>query len=352
MEIDLNYTNYKNLILSVESKIEDAILNLNNSGMRIVLVVDINNKLMGTITDGDIRRGLLQGCVLSDNVMKITNLNPIKVIEKISRSDILMLMEKSGHGQIPCVDINDNLLGLFIEKSKKELKYLEHTLVIMAGGKGTRLHPVTVNLPKPLIQINEKPILQHIIEMALDQGIKHFVLVINYLGNLIQEYFGDGSRFGAKIEYVVENKPLGTAGGLSKIVIKNDNPLIVINGDILTSINFRDLIDFHNKQQGVATMAVRQHIIENPFGVIESEDFQLKQYIEKPVYKSIINAGIYVLDHHVLELIKDETYIDMPELFQIALDYGMKISIFPLHENWIDIGNPSDLGKVIAGMTK
>jgi NDP-sugar pyrophosphorylase family protein len=214
-------------------------------------------------------------------------------------------------------------------------------MLIMAGGKGTRLHPQTINCPKPLLPIAGKPILEHIIDRARNQGFTNFVFAIHYLGHMIENYFGDGKKFGVKIQYLRESSPLGTAGALSLLNPKPDSSFILTNGDIITDINFAELLSFHQLNSADATMAVREHQWQNPFGVVETQGLDIIRFEEKPITRSHINAGIYVLEPLVLSLLEKSVPCDMPTLLKRLQEKSKRVIAFPVHEQWIDIGQPT-----------
>ena len=216
-------------------------------------------------------------------------------------------------------------------------------MVIMAGGKGPRLHPQTKNCPKPLLPVAGKPILEHIIESAKVEGFSHFILAIHHLGHMIEEYFGDGETFGVRIEYLREESPLGTAGALALLNPLPKIPFIVTNGDVLTDIHYGELLDFHIQHSAKATMAVRVHEWQNPFGVVETQGIEITGYEEKPISRSYINAGVYVIEPSVISSITKSAPIDMPTLFKSIQEQKMRAVAYPIHERWLDVGRPEDL---------
>jgi NDP-sugar pyrophosphorylase family protein len=221
-------------------------------------------------------------------------------------------------------------------------------MVIMAGGRGTRLHPYTENCPKPLLEVNGKPILTHIIEGAKNEGISNFLISINYLGEMIQDFFKDGTELGVNIDYIREENPLGTAGALGLIEKRPDQTFLVTNGDLLVDIRYSELIEFHENQDAMGTMAIRAHEWQNPFGVVKTDGIFITDYFEKPKIQSYINAGVYVLDPKVLNKIEPGVRIDMPEIFERMLNANERVIAYPLHEPWRDIGRVDDLKEANA----
>jgi dTDP-glucose pyrophosphorylase len=330
-------------ILPTDSTIEDVIHTLNDTSLKIVMITDRTNRLIGTISDGDIRRGLLKGLTLGSPVEEVVHLNALVVPPEISREFVLQLMEANNVQQVPVVDEEMRVIGIHVWDEITIQASRQNLMIIMAGGKGTRLHPHTENCPKPLLNIAGKPILEHIIGRAKVQGFSNFIVAIHHLGQMIESHFGDGSRMGVKIDYLREKMPLGTAGSLSLISPTPDLPLVVSNGDVLTDIHYGDILDFHTLQKAKATMAVRVHEWQNPFGVVRTEGFEILEIEEKPVSRSNINAGVYVIEPSALQNLQHMVACDMPQLFARLGMKGDRIVAYPLHERWLDIGRPIDL---------
>jgi len=331
------------VILSINSNIEDAIHVLNNVALKIVLVTDTNGVLVGTISDGDIRRGLLQGLNLSSPVESIVHHDAVIVTPEADRNLVLQLMASNKIQQVPIVNENMHVIGLHLWDEVSTPSVRTNIMVIMAGGKGTRLHPQTENCPKPLLLIGGKPILEHIIDRAKAEGISHFVLAIYHLGHMIEEYFGDGKRFGVNIEYLREESPLGTAGALSLLSPIPNSSFLVTNGDVITDIHYGELLDFHQQQQATATMAVRVYEWQNPFGVVETEGIEITGYEEKPISRSQINAGVYVIEPAALSQLVNAEVCDMPTLFERLKSQAERIVAYLIYEPWLDVGRPADL---------
>jgi NDP-sugar pyrophosphorylase family protein len=245
--------------------------------------------------------------------------------------------------QIPVVDHTHRLTDLHLYEDFTVENKRINTVVIMAGGRGSRLYPKTENCPKPLLQISGKPILEHVINRAKTQGFSRFVISIHYLGEMIEEYFGDGKSFGVTIEYLREEAPLGTAGGLGSLTTSPDIPFIVTNGDVITDISYGELIDFHLQQNSMATMAVRKFDLVNPFGVVKLSGNRIVGFEEKPIISSMINAGVYALNPEALNYLTKGAHSNMPELFQQLREAGHQISAYPIFEGWMDLGTPQDL---------
>lgn len=338
-------SDWRRAILAPESLVHEAISTINNTGLGIALVSNSDEVLLGTITDGDIRRGLLKGLGTSSAVTEIMNRQPIVVPQWFHRSDVVQVMNENQLRQIPVVNAGGRLSGLYTLNEFNAPRSRDNIMIIMAGGMGRRLYPQTANCPKPLLPIGGKPILEHIIRRASSQGFSNFTIAVHHLGNMIENYFGTGESLGVRIEYLREESPLGTAGALSLLSSIPKQPLIVTNGDVLTDINYGELIDFHVQNSAVATMAVRRHEMQNPFGVVNIEDYLISGYEEKPIITSYINAGVYVFDHSVPRLFKNPEKLDMSQLFQKLLIDSRKIIAYPVHEGWLDVGHPQDFLK-------
>jgi dTDP-glucose pyrophosphorylase len=334
---------WRQATLPESSTIEQAIGNLDQSGIKIVLVVDKEKKLIGTISDGDIRRGLLKGLDLNIPIVNIVHHNALVVPPEMARDMVMQLMVANKIQQIPIVDQQQQLVGLHLWDEITTPPARTNLMVIMAGGKGKRLMPHTKNCPKPMVLVAGKPMLEHVIERGKSEGFNHFVLAIHHLGHIIESHFGNGERLGVKIDYLREQSPLGTAGALGLLNPSPRAPFVVTNGDVITDIRYGELLDFHNRYQASATMAVRIHEWQNPFGVVQIQGVEVVGFEEKPVARSHINAGVYVLSPDALHELIDETQCDMPTLFERLQAKDKRTVAYPMHEPWLDVGRPDDL---------
>lgn len=336
---------WRECLLIAGSTLENAIQNLDSSKLQICVVVNSDGKLLGTITDGDIRRGLLKGKTLSSSACEVMNESPLGLGESLDQNEILNLMNSHGVKQIPIINPNQVVVGLYSIKSLVFSPQRENVMVIMAGGKGERLRPLTENCPKPLLSIAGKPILEHIILKARNNGFSKFIISVNYLGDMIRDYFSNGSKFNVSIDYLNELSPLGTAGSLSLLESKPSTPILVSNGDVITDINFGDFLDFHDSHHSCATMAVRRHEWTHPFGVVQTDNLRIVGFEEKPIFHTYINAGIYALNPESLNLLVKNEYCDMPELFKRCQIAQKNTLAFPMYETWMDIGMHDDFEK-------
>lgn len=335
--------NWQLAILPQSATIQEAICNLDDVAIQIVLVCDQSNVLIGTVSDGDIRRGLLKGLELSNPIESIVHRSPLVVPETLSRDLVLQLMTANKVRQVPIVDEENHVVGLHLWDQLTEKVDRPNIMVIMAGGKGTRLRPHTESCPKPMLEIAGKPMLEHIIERAKSEGFERFVLSIHYLGHMIENHFGDGSQFGVQIKYLREEAPLGTAGALSLLEESPSLPFVVTNGDVMTDIRYGELLDFHSRHLADATMAVRLHEWQHPFGVVQMRGIEITGFEEKPISRSHINAGVYALSPEAVEHLSRGEPCDMPKLFERLQTNGLKTIAYPMHEPWLDVGRPDDL---------
>lgn len=333
---------WRSALLSETATLQQAIRSLDGSGLQIALVVSPDETLIGTLTDGDIRRGLLRGLDLSGPIATIVYRTPFVAPPELGRDTVLQLMQANKIRQLPVVDGAGRVVGLHLWDDLLIPGVLPNLMVIMAGGEGSRLRPHTDNCPKPLLPVGGKPMLEHIIERAKADGFRRFAISVRYLGHMIENYFGDGSRWQIKIDYLREESPLGTAGAISLLDPTPGAPFIVSNGDVLTDIRYGELLDFHSRHAAVATMAVRQHEWQHPFGVVRTEGVDIVGFEEKPITRSHINAGIYALDPSALEALTGGEHCHMTMLFTRLLNRGQRTIVYPMHEPWLDVGRPAD----------
>jgi dTDP-glucose pyrophosphorylase len=334
--------NWEEILISPQCSILKAIGIITETAAQIALVVDDQRRLLGTVTDGDIRRGILKGVQLDESVNKIMNPHPT-VANYYERRDIVLgVMKLKRLNHIPVIDdegcvINVETLQDILQEEEKE-----NWVVLMAGGLGSRLMPLTDDCPKPLLRVGGKPVLETILENFLEYGFKKFFLAVNYKAELIKAHFGDGAKWGVDIRYLHEEKRLGTAGALSLLPEKPTKPLLVMNGDLLTKVNFQQMLDFHILHHAEATMCVREYNYQIPYGVVKINKHRLKDIEEKPVERSFVNAGIYILEPEVLKYIPYNEYYNIPTLFKTIMENNGEVTVFPIREYWLDIGQMSD----------
>ena len=334
---------WKQAILPPTSTVQQAILCLNKVSIKIVLIVNEADELQGTISDGDIRRGLLRGLDLNSLVTDVIHHNPLVVPPEVERETVRQLMLVNMIQQIPVINERRQVVGLYLWDEITTPASRQNLMVIMAGGLGTRLHPYTEECPKPMLPVAGKPILEHIIERARAEGFSRIVVAVRYLGHMIEDYFGDGSRWNIAIDYLREESPLGTAGALSLLEPIPDLPFVVTNGDVLTDVRYGEILDFHDRHNATGTMAVRQYEWQYPFGVVHTQGVDIVSFEEKPIHSAHVNAGIYVLEPTALSMLSRAEICDMPTLFERFQKQGSRIIAFPMHEPWLDVGRPDDL---------
>lgn len=337
-----NMQKWKKILIAPTVTIRDTLQIIDSSALQIALVVDAQDRLLGTVTDGDIRRGILRGVPLEDAIEKVMNPHPT-VARSFERMDIVLaVMKLKRLSHIPVIDDDGRVINVETLQELIKLDEKENWVVLMAGGLGTRLRPLTDDCPKPLLKVGGKPVLETILENFMEYGFRKFFVSVNYKAEMVKDYFGDGTRWGAHIQYLHEDTQLGTAGALGLLPEKPEQSLLVMNGDLLTKVNFQQLIDFHSVQQCQATMCVREYNFQIPYGVVKMDKHRLTGIDEKPMQRFFVNAGIYVLEPRTLELIPPNQRFDMPSLFQRIIENGGDATSFPIREYWMDIGQMND----------
>jgi dTDP-glucose pyrophosphorylase len=339
----MNSENWRSCLLSPEASMGEAVACLDRSGLQIALLVDGEDQLVGTITDGDIRRGLLRGLDLTTPAVEVAQTTPLVVPPDLDHAAVLQIMRANKIHQLPVVTEDRRLVGLQVWDVLGAMPERSNWMIVMAGGKGMRLRPFTEDCPKPMLEIGGKPMLEHIVTRARDEGIRRFVLAIGYLGHMIEDHFGDGSPLSVEIEYLREQEPLGTGGALSLLEAIPNEPFLVTNGDVLTDVSYCDLLDYHRHHDAMATMAVRSFEWQHPFGIVQTDGISICGFEEKPILRSHVNAGIYVMSPAALDCLEPGQPCDMPTLFNRLRAAGRQTIVFPIHEPWMDIGRPDDL---------
>ena len=334
---------WKRTFIGPDNVISDAIRVIDDTPHKICLVVDEGERLLGTITDGDIRRGILRSLPFEEPVTAIMKPNPVVGLVDDGPERHAEIMRAAVIRHLPIVDDEGRVLGLILDDPFHLEERMDNWVVLMAGGLGSRLNPITEDTPKPLLKVGEKPLLETIIEKFTSQGFHRFYISINYKGQMVKRHFGDGSRWSAEIRYLEENERLGTAGALGLLPQRPSLPAIVMNGDVLTKVDFRSLLAFHNEQGAEATMAVREYDFQVPFGVVDLNGAEVLNVEEKPVHRFFVNAGIYVIEPEVLNSVRPNAHLDMTDLFRRLVADGKKSAAFPVREYWVDIGRLDDL---------
>lgn len=333
--------NLKKISIQENSTIKEALEIINVKGQQIAIIVDNSGKLLGTLTDGDIRRGLLKGLNLESQIKSIYVKNPTTALKTDDRKKLMDIAITKKILQIPIVDKNNKFIDLYLLNDSLKPIFKSNLVVIMAGGKGTRLRPLTETIPKPMLKIGEKPILQIIIDKFKENNFNKFVICVNYKSKLIKDYFGNGSKFNVDIKYINEKKEMGTAGALSLLTKKPKEPFFVINADVLTNLNFDSLLNFHNYYNSAATMCIREYFVNSPYGEVEIDNEKIISIEEKPIHKFYVNTGIYVLGPKCLKFIPKK-FFDMTSLFQKIIEKKLLTTSFPIDDYWLDIGRFED----------
>lgn len=333
---------WRSTVVRETASLKEAIATIDSSSLQIALVIDEGGHLCGTVTDGDIRRAILHGISLEVPVTQVMNRNPTTLRQGSSRESILTIFRTKRLHQIPLVDEAGRLVGLETIDDLVDVEADDTLVVIMAGGPGVRLRPLTDHKPKPLLEVGSKPLIETIMDSLVNHGFRRFYIAVNYKGDMIRQALGDGARWAADIRYLNEDERMGTAGALSLLPERPTRPFLVLNADLLTTLNFRHLLDHHTEQGCQATVCVREHATQLPFGVVEVSNNRVLAVEEKPVRRCFINAGIYALDPAALDLLSPGEFCDMTTLLSRLLEKGGAVSAFPIREFWIDIGRHDD----------
>lgn len=332
-------------IIALTSTLREALASLDESSAKLVVITDASRKVIGIMTDGDVRRALLGGATLEDPVLPHVRRTFTSVDARASRADVLDLMQARSVAEVPILDPSGHLVGLHRMHDVLARKQRDNCAVVMAGGKGTRLGPLTESVPKPMLKVAGRPILERIVLHLAGVGIKHIYLAINYLGHVVEEHFGDGARFGCRIEYLREDRALGTAGALSLLPKKPEKPVLVMNGDLVTQTDFADMLDFHERHGQSVTVGVRRYLHTVPFGCFELDGDSVISVEEKPAIAKVINAGIYVLAPEMLARVPEGQEFTMPDLLGDALGARKGVVAYEIVDDWVDVGRVAELKK-------
>jgi len=328
----------------------DVMARINQGGWGIALVVDEHGRLLDTVTDGDLRRAILAG---TDLELPVSTLKarrqqpPVSAPVGTPRADLLRRMKQHRIRHLPLLDAAGRVADLALMDDLAGTESFDLQAVVMAGGFGSRMLPLTAQTPKPMLPIDERPLVERTVEQLRAAGIKRVYMTTHYQAESITRHFGDGRDFGVDIDYVSEDVPLGTAGALARL---NDTqePLLVINGDIVTDLNFRSLLAFHREHQAEMTVGVRHYEFSVPYGVVATEDEKITAIAEKPTHRMFVNAGIYLLEPHVCKLVPEGRRSDMTDLIARMLAESRRVLAFPISEYWVDVGRPDDYAKAQA----
>jgi dTDP-glucose pyrophosphorylase len=339
------------LRLAPDATIRDALVVVDRAGAGIAFVCDGDDRLLGTVSDGDIRKALIAGHELTDIASTFMARTPKTADPCASKSEMLGRLEQFGLGVLPLVDETGRVVGAATIHELIETPSFDNPVFIMAGGFGSRLRPLTDTTPKPMLNVGGKPLLQRNIERFVAQGFTRIYISTHYLAEQIRDHFGDGSEFGAQIEYVHEVEPLGTGGALALLPDAALNlPLVMVNGDVITNVDYGTLLNHHVRAGVDATICTREYEYQVPFGVVQTAGGLVAEMVEKPRYRHSVNAGIYVVSPQVSRLVKRGTRIDMPTHLLAVKDRGMKVGLFNFYDYWLDIGCMDDFERAQADM--
>ncbi len=343
------HTNDKNgwrqCCIGENATIRQAMEAIDSSSIQLALIVDDYLHLKGIVTDGDIRRVVLRGMSIDTPIVDVMNTNPVVFHPEDSRNYVINHMQKRVLRQAPIIDDNGKVLDLYILNDLIFKKRRSNIVLLMAGGLGTRLRPLTEDIPKPLLKVGSKPIIETILLSFVENGFSQFYFSVNYKSEMIEKYFSDGSRWDVNIRYLHEKKRLGTAGSLYLLPKDLNEPIIVMNGDLLTKVDFGEFLDYHVSENAVATMGVREYSWQIPYGVIGIKSNRILSIQEKPVHQCYVNAGMYVLSPEAVQHVSSEKYLDMPDLFRSLIAEGKKTTVYPIRDYWMDIGQMDDFLK-------
>lgn len=339
---------WRKAVVGAQAAVSDAIAAIENGSIQIALVLGDQDRLLGVVTDGDVRRGLLRGIPLSSPATEIMNRAPVSASPDLPRDDRLLLMRQKSIKQLPLLDSEGHLVAVETLDELLEPRHYANPVLIMAGGLGERLGPLTRETPKPMLSVGGRPLLETIVRNIVQQGFSNIFISVNYKAEIIQSHFADGSAFGATIHYLQETERLGTAGALGLFPLSPELPTIVTNGDILTTINYGALLDFHNGTPATATMAVREHKVHVPYGVVSTSEGFLQTIREKPTESWFVSAGIYVIGPSVFDLVKRGAKVDMPEVLERVIANKGQVAVYPIREYWLDIGRMEDFEQAHA----
>ncbi len=328
-----------------DTTIREAMKLMDSSSLETILVIDEGKKLLGLVTDGDIRRSILNSMESSDKIGKIMNRNFTALHYSKPFEDIVNTMKKYCFKQIPLVDDNKRVIDIVLLRDIITDDYRDNYVVLMAGGTGSRLKPLTNAMPKPMLKVGDKPILEIIINQFKSQGFKNFIISISYLADIVEGYFGDGSNYGVNIKYIRETKRLGTAGCIRHAEPYLDKPFYVMNGDLLTRINFEDMLNYHAENEFDITMGLRKYEYQIPYGVMETQGDCITGLVEKPVVSCTINAGVYCLDPKIIGLIPEDEHFDITTLVEKCIQKGAMVGGYDINDYWIDIGQIEEYNK-------
>lgn len=338
-------TAWRSCCVGPNSSIRETLRRIDESSLQIALVVDGDGRLLGTVTDGDVRRGVLHGISLEECALRVMNPSPTVASSADARPHRLILMQSRGIRHLPLLNDAGKLVGMEVLEDLLKPPRRDNLVLLMAGGLGTRLSPLTDRCPKPMLPVGNRPMLEIILQNFIQHGFYRFYISVHYKASAITEYFGDGARWGVSVDYIHEGKRLGTAGALALLPETPREAMLVTNGDVLSTLNLSQLLDFHLHARALATMCVRECEFQVPYGVIRLNGHEVVAIEEKPVQRHFVNAGIYALEPEAAQLVPRDCYFDMTNLFATLMEKEKPVAVFPVREYWMDVGGHTDLQK-------
>jgi dTDP-glucose pyrophosphorylase len=333
------------LVVTAVASLREVVETMTKNSRQVAAVVDDAGGFVGLVTDGDLRRALLRGATMAESVAQIMNRAPTTAPPEITRAEALALMQRRVIRHLPLVDRDARLVGLLFRDELLDVHALPNVAVLMAGGAGSRLRPLTNDVPKPLLRVGGKPLLEIMIERLRANGVREFYVSVHYRSEQIESHFGDGARLGVRIEYLRESEPLGTAGALRLLGDRWTSPLFLVNGDILTKCDFRSMLGFHERAGAALTVGLVPYTVELPYGVFETDGDRLTAVNEKPRLEFNVNSGLYVMSPALRALIPGGRVFDAPDLIRLAVEGGRAVKMFPITDYWLDVGRHDDFSK-------
>lgn len=335
---------WRKICILPDVKLKNVLEILNNEGSRIVFVLSENDELIGSISDGDVRRALLKGISLEDKIEKVVNRKCFFLPKTVSEETAEELIEQKSITHIPLMDEKQKVVSIFVGKNFQNYSAKINNVVVMAGGLGSRLGEITKEIPKPLVRIHNKPILEILVSNLKRHGFNKFYFSVNYLSEKIEEHFGNGEKVGVEILYIKETKRMGTAGSLT-LLPKFEEAFLLTNADVLTKVNYEELLSHHKRFENDLTICCRKLTHTVPYGVLTLNGSNVIKITEKPTFEHYVSAGIYILNPEILSLMPKNTYFDMPSLINLLLEQKYKVGHFIDNNYWVDVGRLDDLEK-------
>jgi dTDP-glucose pyrophosphorylase len=340
---------FSGIVIADNASIRDALLAIDTNGRELVLVGDKSGRIVGLISDGDIRRGLLAGHTLDMPAATVMTREFFTVAPDVDRASILDVMKARSFQHVPVLDNDRRLVAIHFLRDLIGAAAKPNIAVIMAGGQGTRLRPVTESIPKPMLEVAGRPMLERIVLHLVGHGIQTIYISVNFMAEVIEKHFGDGSNFGCRIDYLRESEPLGTGGSLSLLPRPAESPILVLNGDMISRVDVTALLEAHAQHGCLATIGVGPYQIQVPFGTVQADGDRLESLAEKPTLDILVNRGIYVLDPAVLDLVPKQKDFPITDLFEVLLAAKKSVGVFNFDDPWADVGHLEDLRKAQRG---